>query len=45
MHYDGKRKLLWSISSKGDVRVLKLDLKGALAEPAPERPGGGKEGS
>jgi hypothetical protein len=30
MHYDAKRKLFWAISSKGDVRVLKLDLEKAI---------------
>ncbi len=30
MHYDAKRKLLWNIDNRGNVKVLRLDMEKAL---------------
>jgi hypothetical protein len=40
MHYDEKRKLLWNIGGRGDVKVLRLDLKSAIAKPEAQHPEG-----
>jgi hypothetical protein len=35
MHYDQKRKLLWNIDGRGNVKVLKLDLEKAVSRTEP----------
>ena len=31
MHYDRKRKLLWALDGRGNVKALRIDLEKALA--------------
>ena len=41
MHYDEKRKLLWALDMRGNVKALRVDFEKAVADDAGKKPANG----